>query len=78
MDHVLQFHLCIFGRAGSPLLSAGFFSSGGEQGLISGGWASHCGGLSCCRAQTVGAQASVAATPGLQQLPLLGSGGQAQ
>lgn len=56
-----------------------FFSSGGEQGLMSSGWASHCAGLSkCYRAQTVGAEASVVVTFGLQRLPLLGPGGQAQ
>ena len=56
----------------------GLSSSGGKQGLLSSRWGSPCGGLSCCRAQTLGAQASVVATRGLQQLPFLGSGGQAQ
>ena len=42
------------------------FSSCGERGLLRcGAWASHCGGLSCCRAQALGVQASVVAAGGL-------------
>ena len=41
-------------------------SSCREQGLLSScsAWASDCGGFSCCRAQAVGAQASVVSTRG--------------
>ena len=47
--------LFIFGCAGSSLL-CGLFPSCGEQGLLSNCsmWASHCGGFSGCRAQTLG------------------------
>ena len=43
-----------FGCAESSSL-CGLFSSCGRQGLLSrcGAWASHCGGLSCCRACTL-------------------------
>ena len=34
-------------------------------GLSCGAWASHCGGFSCCRAQPLGAWASVVAARGL-------------
>ena len=41
-------------------------SSCREQGLLSScsAWASHCGGFSCCRAQALGARASVVSTHG--------------
>ena len=44
------------------------FSPHSEWGLLSscGVWASHFGGLSCCRAWAIGAQASVVATRGLR------------
>ena len=44
-----------------------FFSSREEQELLSiySVWASHCGSFSCCRARTVGTQASVLAARGL-------------
>ena len=37
------------------------FSNCSERGLLyhCGAWASHCSGFSCCRAQALGAQASV-------------------
>ena len=43
------------------------FSSCSKWGLLSSGgvWASHCGGFSCCEAQALGTQASVAAAPRL-------------
>jgi len=46
---------------------AGFFSSCGEWGLLSGcsAQASHCGGFFCCGAQALGTQALVAAAWGL-------------
>ena len=77
MDHVLKVHLFIFGLAGSLLLCAGFLLAVASRGYSPAG-GSPCGGLSCCTAQTLEAQASVLATRGLQQLPFLGSGGQAQ
>ena len=58
--------LFICGRVGSPLLP-GLCSSCGEQGLLSGcgAQASHCGGFSCCGAQALEPQASVAGEHGL-------------
>ena len=52
----------MFGSAG-PLLLFGLFSSCGDQGLLSrcGAQASQCSGLSRCRAQALGTQASVIA-----------------
>ena len=43
------------------------FSSYGEEGLLSsfGAWASHCGGISCCRAQALGLEGSVVGVQGL-------------
>ena len=42
------------------------FCSCGERGLLSssGAWASHCSGLSYCRAQALGMRASVVAARG--------------
>ena len=41
--------------------SAQTFSSYGERGLLSNcsSWTSHCGGFSCCKAQTLGTWASI-------------------
>ena len=60
-QHKLIHYLFILGCAGSLLLPMlqGLFSSWNVQ-------ASHCRAFSCCGAQTLGAQASVAATPGLK------------
>ena len=57
-----------------------FFSSCGEQGLLSscGVWASHWGGFSCCRARALGARASVAVVRGLRSCSSRGSRAQAQ
>ena len=51
------------------------FSSSSEWWLLSSCsvWASHCGGLSCCRALAPGAWASAVAVRGLQQLQCVGS-----
>ena len=51
------------------------FSSCGEQGLLSGcgEQASHCGGVSCCRARTLGTQASVVVAHELSALQHVGS-----
>ena len=52
------------GCAGSSL-PHWIFSSRGKQGRSScGGQASCCSGFSCCRAQTVGAQAAAVRVPG--------------
>ena len=53
-------YLFIFGCVGSSLLHAGFLQllRAGAT-LCCGAWASHCGGFSCCRAQALGARASV-------------------
>ena len=63
---ILFYLKIIFGCAESSLLHR-LSSSCGEQGLLSscGAWVSHCGGFSCCGAQTLGALASVAAACGL-------------
>ena len=55
-----------FDCAGSSLLG-GLFSSFREQGLLSscGAWASHCGGFSCCGAQTLGSRASAVVAHGI-------------
>ena len=51
-----------FGCAGSSLLRAGFlYLQRAGATLCCGAWASHCSGFSCCRAQALGAQASVVA-----------------
>ena len=59
-------YLFIFGCSGSLLLYR-VFSSWGEQGLLSSCImrVPQCGGFSCCRAQALGAQASVAVAHGL-------------
>ena len=48
----------LFGCVGSSLQQAG-------ATLHCGAWASHCGGLSCCRARALGVQASVVVAHGL-------------
>ena len=52
---LLFIHLLIWGCAGSSFLCR-LFSSCSKQGLLSscGGRTSHCGSLSCCRAQSLG------------------------
>ena len=64
--------------AGSSLLPQ-VFSICSKWGLLSSysAWASHCGGFSCCRAQTPGARDSGVAAHS-RWLQLLGSRGQAQ
>ena len=64
----------LFGSIGSSLLRAGLLQlwRAGAT-LCCGARASHCGGFSCCRAWTLGAQASVVAAHGLQQLWHVGS-----
>ena len=61
-----RFIYSYFGCAGSLLLRLGFLRSWWAGLFHRGGWASHCGGLSCCGAQAPGAEASCAATCGLQ------------
>ena len=63
---VLFMYSFIFGCTGSLLL-CGLFSRCSEQGLVSsrGVRASRCSGFSCCRAQALGAWASVTAASGL-------------
>ena len=59
-------NLFIFGCLGSSLLLAGFlllWRAGAT--LRCGAQASHCGGLSCCGAQALGARASVVVARGL-------------
>ena len=46
------------------------FSRGGKWGLLFLAWVSHRGGCSCCRARTLGVQASVAAAYGLSSCGL--------
>ena len=62
----LKIFIYLFGWAGSSLLSTGP-SSCSERGLLSnwGAQASHCGGLSCCRAWALGIWASVVVVCGL-------------
>ena len=57
---ITYFYVFIFGCAGSLLLP-GFFSSWGEQRLLSGcgAWISHCSGVSCCWAWALGCMDSV-------------------
>ena len=59
---------CIFGRAGSLLLSTGFLRAGcSEQGLLcTCAWASHCGGFSCDGAQALEWVGSAVEAPGRQ------------
>ena len=72
-------YLFIFGCVGSSLLRTGFLQLWRVGATLHcGAWASHCGGLSCCRAQALGVRASVVAACGLQQLWLVGSRAQAQ
>ena len=62
----IKFYLFIFGCVGSSLLLAGFlwlWRAGAT--LRCAAWASHCGGFSCCRAQVLGARASVVVVHGL-------------
>ena len=57
----------IFGCAGSSLLRLGFPESQWVGATLwCGAWASHCSGLSCCRAQALGAQASGTVVHGLR------------
>ena len=65
-------NLFVFGCAGSLLLCMGFLSSCGKRDVLSGccAWASHCGGLSRCGAQALGAWVSVATTYGPDLCPL--------
>ena len=79
-SHFHTFHgiffnfLFIFSCAGSSLLRASFFSCGEREATPHcGGWASHCGGFSCCRAQALGRQASVAVAYGLSCSSTLGN-----
>ena len=63
----IYFIYFIFGCVGSPLLRAGFLQlrrAGATPRC--GARASHCGGLSCCGARALGAQASVVVAGGLQ------------
>ena len=60
------FYLFIYGCVGSSLLCSGFlFLRRARATLRCGAWASHCGGFSCCRAQALGARASVVVACGL-------------
>ena len=61
------FNLCIyFGYATSLLLQAGYLQlQGVGTTLHCGAQVSHCGGLSCCRAQALGSRASVIVACGL-------------
>ena len=57
---IYLFYLFIFVCIGSSLLRAGFLQLWRVVATLHCGvWASHCGGLSCCRAQALGAWASV-------------------
>ena len=70
-SHLL--YLFIFGCTGSSLLH-GFFSSRGEQGLLSSAvQASPCGGFSCCRARALGHAGLSSCGMGAPQLQLPGS-----
>ena len=53
-------YLFIYGRVGSSLMCVGFlYLRRAGCTLRCGARASHCGGLSCCRARALGARASV-------------------
>ena len=54
--------VCVCGCAGFSRSTLAFPV---QQAGYSGAQASHCGSLSCCRAQAVGMRASVVAAPGL-------------
>ena len=59
-------NLFIFVCVESSLLRTGFLQlRRAGATLHCGAWASHCGGFSCCRAQALGARASVVAACGL-------------
>ena len=65
------FLLFIFGCVGSSLLRVGFLQlRRAGATLRCGARASHCGGFSCCRAQALGAQASVVVARGLSSCGL--------
>ena len=75
----LFIYLFILDCVGSSLLHAGFLQlRRAGATLCCSARASHCGGISCCRAQALGARASVVVACGLQQLWLVGSRMQAQ
>ena len=61
-----KMYICIFGCAGSSSLLR-FFSSCGDQGLLSswGARACNCCGFFCCGARALGRTDSVVAAPGL-------------
>ena len=59
-------YVFLFGCTGSSLPCAGFLWLWQARAtLCCGAWASDCWGFSCCRAQALGTQASVAAACGL-------------
>ena len=61
------FCFCFFGCAGSSLLCVGFLYLRPTGATVCwGAWVSHCGGFSCCRAQAIGAWASVVVARGLK------------
>ena len=61
----LFIYLFIFGCIGSSQLRAGFLQLWRAGATPCGVRASHCGGLSCCEAQALGARASVVVARGL-------------
>ena len=63
---LIKFYLFVFRCIGSSLLRAGFLQlwQAGAT-LRCSAQASHCGGFSCCRAQALGARASVVVARGL-------------
>ena len=66
LRELYYFYLFIFGCVGSSLLRAGFLQlRRAGATLRCGVWASHCGGFSCCRAQSLGVRASVVVACGL-------------
>ena len=71
--------MCLF-LAGLVFTAAETFSSCGGQGPLPSGsaWASHCGGLSCCRVRGLGLEGLSSCGTWVQQLWLLASGAQAQ
>lgn len=53
--HLFYFVYLFLAAPGSSLLCTGFSLVMVERGYSSfGAWASHCGGISCCRAQALG------------------------
>ena len=62
MNQIVCLFVCLFiyGCVGSSLLSAGFLQlRRAGATLHRGAWASHCSGISCCRARALGTRASV-------------------